>query len=160
MTSFDDKLIKLDTVRPRFYHRFRQRRNSDKIRFSDKIDGTRITTIAFKSNRCDRDLCYEMTYFPCCLKVSKYIAIPFYTSLSFRNWWDLSKEVLYDLVGWKVTELPAFKVCPVTTNARFTMYIESKHDFRANVQLWTLVTLKSFKLQGHTVPFWKDLINS
>ena len=117
-------------------------------------------TIAFKSNRCDRDLCYEMTYFPCCLKVSKYIAIPFYTSLSFRNWWDLSKEVLYDLVGWKVTELPAFKVCPVTTNARFTMYIESKHDFRANVQLWTLVTLKSFKLQGHTVPFWKDLINS
>ena len=84
-----------------------------------------ISTIAFKSNRCDRDLCYEMTYFPCCLKVSKYIAIPFYTSLSFRNWWDLSKEVLYDLVGWKVTELPAFKVCPVTTNARFTMYVES-----------------------------------
>ena len=27
------------TVRPRFYHRFRQRRNSDKIGVSDKIDG-------------------------------------------------------------------------------------------------------------------------
>ena len=30
----------MSTVRPRFYHRFRQRRNSDKIGVSDKIDGT------------------------------------------------------------------------------------------------------------------------
>ena len=32
--------LKLSTVRPCFYHRFRQRRNSDKIGVSDKIDGT------------------------------------------------------------------------------------------------------------------------
>ena len=32
--------LKASTVRPRFYHRFCQQRNSDKIGVSDKIDGT------------------------------------------------------------------------------------------------------------------------
>ena len=36
-------------------------------------------------------------------------AIPMYTFLAFRNWWDLSKEVLYDLVTWKTSKLPVFK---------------------------------------------------
>ena len=35
-----NRIMKNYTVRPRFYHRFRQRRNSDKIGVSDKIDGT------------------------------------------------------------------------------------------------------------------------
>ena len=35
-----NRIMKNYTVRPRFYHRFRQRRNSDKIGVSDKIDGS------------------------------------------------------------------------------------------------------------------------
>ena len=39
-SSGDFKKLLRYTVRPRFYHCFRQRRNSDKIGVSDKIDGT------------------------------------------------------------------------------------------------------------------------
>ena len=39
-TYLKETFFQIHTVRPRFYHRFRQRRNSDKIGVSDKIDGT------------------------------------------------------------------------------------------------------------------------
>ena len=45
----------------------------------------RVHTAAFKSNHCDRQLCYEMAYFLCCQIGSKYIAMPLYTYLLFRN---------------------------------------------------------------------------
>ena len=37
-------------------------------------------TNTFKIKRCNCDLCYEMTYFPSCLKVYKCIGIPLYIS--------------------------------------------------------------------------------
>ena len=67
-------------------------------------------TNAFKINRCDRDLCYKFDQHYCSCSMLHITAIPLYTSLSSKNWLDLSKEVLYDLVAWRTSKLPAFKV--------------------------------------------------
>ena len=93
---------------------------------------------AFNSNRCDRDLCHKMTYITvavACLISQLYPCTPLYLSgidKIFR-----SKEVLYDLVAWKISKLQHSNL-NVTRNACFdAIYIVN----RGSVVTWQ--TLKA-----------------
>ena len=87
-------------------------------------------------------------------------AIPLYTSLSFRNWWDLSKEVLYDLVAWSTSKLPVFKAERLSG----TRVLHSKSGNRchlAGFEGWQLCSLSTYKVKRYLFgrissnPKWK-----
>ena len=107
---------------------------------------------AFNSNRCDRDLCHKMTYITvavACLISQLYRSTPLYLSgidKIFR-----SKEVLYDLVAWKISKLPAFKF-ERYPECMFWRNLHSKSWIRchmADFEGWQLCNLSTYNVMQY-----------
>ena len=68
-------------------------------------------TAGFKRSRSICDLWYDLRVFWLSINGLKSAAKPIFFSYSHKYWSDLSKKLVFDPTGQKVSKLEAFKVC-------------------------------------------------